>query len=307
MVTLDLHRPSHVMCGAGAAAVMVSGFVPWITGTTAGTSFSLVPATTPYVRGAVVVALFGVVAGAAVFARRGSPAVLGLAGAVWLNASLGVWLVGWRLYRLVPLNVIPDQAGVALEWGAALGIVGALLVVTGAVLVLTEDTWPAPVERPDAWRIASALALVAVAAALRTVPWFTVDGGSLRWRADMAMVPVVGDILSLTLLAVTVLLVVSVVHFGRWTAVVLAVAGVVVGGLALLTLLAQAMLDEAANVLVDRVGVSIAASAGVSWGPWLALAFAATLVAYALMGLRRPAAPMTELAMEPMADPALPF
>jgi hypothetical protein len=205
------------------------------------------------------------------------------------------------------LNVIPDQAGVALDWGAALGVIGGLLVVTGAVLVLTEDTWPAPVERPDGWRVASALGLVAVAAALRTVPWFTVDGGSFRWRADLAMVPVVGDILSLTLLAVTVLLVVSVVRFGRWMAVVLAGAGVVMGGLALLTLLAQAMLGEAASVLVDRVGVSVPVRAEVSWGPWLAFAFAAALVAYGVVGLRRAAAPTTGSALVPLGEPLLPF
>jgi hypothetical protein len=304
---LDLRRPSHVMCTLGAVAVLASAFLPWINGTTLDHPFSLSPVATPYVRGGLVIVVAGLLAGAALFAFTGSPALLGLAGTIWFNAALLVWLIGWRLGQFVPLDIIPDRAGIVFGPGVAVGFLGSFLVVAGAALVLTEETWSASVERPDVWRVVLALGLVAAAAALRTVPWFNLDAGSLRWSAGVETIPFVGDFVAFVLLAVTILLVVGLVCVRRWMAVALSVAAFVVGGLALLTVVVQAFLDEGARLVSDRLGVSVPAHADVSWGPWLALGFAGVLLTYAVAVLRQPAVRPAESTVAPLADPLLPF
>jgi hypothetical protein len=197
--------------------------------------------------------LAALVIGAVLVIVRRSSAALGVAGALWFNISIVVWVLGIRAGWILPTDLIGHEAVFQLGVGAIVATVAGLLIMSGVVLVLIDATWSRTVEPMRWWLACLALLVVIATMSVRTVAWLRLEAtGQFSWRLGFDGVPLVGDTLTVLLIVAAAGVMVAAIRPRRWLALVVAGLGVVTCALGVVGLVSRALIDRAATLAIDR-------------------------------------------------------
>jgi hypothetical protein len=279
---VSLRRTSHQLLLLGTLLVVLSAFLPWFE-THGLTSTSHVrPALTDTFGTAVWVVLGMLALGLVLFGVTGSPAIVGCVGALWLNSSLLVWLVGAKASLLVPGKLFSSQELARLGDGGSVGIAGGLIVVLSVAVILSEDTRRSELPYGPTWVTAVSLVLLIGCIAARQFNWFEIHAGKFEADVDVDLVPVLGDALSVMMLAVIVLLVIHLLFPKWWVSLPLLLASLLVILLSVIGLIGSWAVEKATTAAIRKVDF-ISSSGGElsrTAGPIYTLVLAALVAAF---------------------------
>ena len=195
------------------------------------------------------VLVIAMAAGSALLVLKGQPAFLGSAGALVFNLTVAVWALGGRASSLIPTEALPQDFTVQLEWGAGVGLLGALLVVTGCTFVLADQTWEGRTSRPIGWVVPAGLIVAAALIAVREATWLEVRADDFNWELTVDVVPFLGDAMLAMLLVGAGVALVGTLTTRWWLHVVGAVVGLFIMVTALLGRLAEGFVEDIATWL----------------------------------------------------------
>jgi hypothetical protein len=237
----------------GVTLAAVSAFTPWVVAHTSSCEITVVPATSSHLQAGTMIELAALVIGAVLVIVRRSSAALGVAGALWFNISIVVWVLGIRAGWILPTDLIGHEAVFQLGVGAIVATVAGLLIMSGVVLVLIDATWSRTVEPMRWWLACLALLVVIATMSVRTVAWLRLEAtGQFSWRLGFDGVPLVGDTLTVLLIVAAAGVMVAAIRPRRWLALVVAGLGVVTCALGVVGLVSRALIDRAATWAIDR-------------------------------------------------------
>jgi hypothetical protein len=251
---LTARSSSMVAIVAGGVLVGASLAFAWITAKNSVSDRSVIPLSNDVLQTGAWLLAGWVIVGIVVFVATGSPAVVGGAGALSLNLSAVVWMVGSKASWIAPLDIVPDDAAIRLGHGASLGLVGSVLVVAGSALALADRTWSLPSVNLPRWTWPAALALILLNVLTRQIAWANVDTESATWAFDFGAIPVLGDGLAAIVLTSIGLLVVYVLRPQRWVAGAIVCMSAVAGVAAVIALTVSALTERAVRELLERIG-----------------------------------------------------
>lgn len=247
------HRAADVLIVLGAMIIVASAFLPWLHARSRTESFSYAPATEPVLAIGSWIVLVFVVGGASAFVVRRSAGVIACASAIWFNVSLVYWLLGSTVATWLPTEVLPDNLTASVQAGASVGLAGSSLVLVGAAVACSEQTWRFRAPRIESWTFLGGITVALVALAGRNMPWIDIAADDFRWILAVDAVPGVGDVISLVLLFIAGSALVTAVT--RWLipAVATIVAGIVTVGIALIGLGSGAVVERAGAEIAKQV------------------------------------------------------
>ena len=263
--------------------------MPWITARSALAELSVTPISNDVLGTAAWLFVAWVTGGTVVFLLTESPAVIGGAGALSLNVSVLIWMVGAKASWAFPVELVPDNAAIRLGAGPTVGLLGGTLVVAGSAYSLAEQTWTMPAVHFPRWVWPSAVALLLAGLLVREFDWVIVEANSIDWPVDFGAIPVLGDGVAAALLTSIALIVTYVLRPRRWVAVSLICVSMMAAIIATVALLSGALLERAVGELLDQVGdigldnPSITATQG----PTAVLVFSAGLLLFGVLSLRQ--------------------
>ena len=246
-------RASDVLIVVGAATIAASAFLPWLRARSRTESFSFAPGTEPVLAIGSWVVLVAVVVGALAYIARRTVGVVACASAIWFNVSLVVWLLGSTVATWLPAEVLPDNLTASVQAGAAVGLAGSSLVLGGAALACSEQTWPIRSPRIESWTFLGGLGVTLVAMAGRNMPWIDIAAEDFRWVLAVDAVPGIGDLIGLVLLFLALTSLVTAVSRWQLPAVLTVIAGVATLVTSLLALVSGAVVERAGVEIADQI------------------------------------------------------
>lgn len=253
----SFRRSPDALVALGAALMVMSAFFPWIEARTRSSEFRVTPGLESVLAPGTILVLFLLVVGLVVFVVNGFVGLLGAMAALWFNLSITFWLFGASAASWLPTGLLPDNPAASVELGAALGLTGSLVMLAGVALHLAERTWNFHAPSINSWTFIFGAALALIAIVSRSVPWITLEAVNFEWELAADAIPIVGDLISGTLLVVAVIAMLVGTVGGRTIGLLGVIAGAALFGLSLLGALSGSLLERAGAELAERAGLDI--------------------------------------------------
>lgn len=214
----------------GLVMMLASAAFPWVRAQASSTSITLSPLGTEAFRPSAVLVLFVAVVGAVIFVvNRRTTALIGVAGSLWGTFAVIVWYLGLRLQWLLPDTILSNESAVQLTPAIALAIVGAALAVVATVADAVFATFRIrQVPRIPVVRLSLACTAVALLLWGRGFRWVVVDTARVSFAIGADSIPGIGDLVGVSILAIIVLVMISLVAPRRGIAISIMILATVV-------------------------------------------------------------------------------
>ena len=195
----ELNHAARLAC-LGAVIAVLSLFLPWYQLGGPGSSRAVVPALDAPLRLSALIVSCGIILGAMLLLRGRTPVVLGLFTSTYTWVTLFFWLLGSRTSSILPKKLIPDNMTIRLSYGADIGVIAAVILLTSVFIYAFESTWSEPISVSSSWLVVSSILLSGLLLSAREASWINIETLGFDWRLTVDAIPLIGEAILLLLL-----------------------------------------------------------------------------------------------------------